>query len=301
MTRFSSVPVLVSLLLHGASGANVSCAVVGKAYNDSSVRVPSYLADAAACQAQCAAQPSCTVFTYYSNKQACWTLTENATAFDMPNASLAPFAISGPKSCNESRSEVGTVVTDGESSLVSGSGTERSIDMGKDSTNGSGGVPTWLWLLGAALLLVCCGGAGMYFMGDTKGEEKDKKKKKSKDRYAEVKNTRGVDIETPARVAPAGLPQMAPVPTISQPVPQGAPVQQQAFVQYVSTPLSPQNYAMQPQMQPVMPVQYAPVQQGYEYELPSQPRLSTTSAVSQIQGQMAAQPVYMMRQGYEQA
>merc|ERR1712014_86926 len=139
----------------------------------------------------------------------------------------------------------------------------------------------------------------MYYVSAPQGDEKDKKKKK-KDQYAEVKNTRGVDLEssnaTPAQVAPTGLPQMAPVPTISLPVPQGAPVQQpvqQAYVQYASTPLSPQHYAMQPQMQPLMPVQYMQVQQGYEYELPSQPRLSSMSALSS--------PVYMMPQGYEQA
>jgi len=307
MISFSSVPVLVSLLFYGASSANVSCAEEGKAYNDSSITVPSYLADAAACQAQCAAEPKCKVFTYYSNKQACWTQTENATLLDLPNASLAAFAISGPKICpgsqvDTSESVVATdddsssvsesaadgsksvVATDDDSSSVSESAADGSTDKLEDSTKPEGAFPPWVWLVGGAVLLIGVGGAGMYYISDPKHEQD------TKNMLNDASTTRGVALESadaPAstQATPAGLPRMVPVPTISLPVPQGAPVQQP--VQYVSGPLSP----MAPQV--LMPMQYMPVQQGYEYEMPNQPRPSTASSMQQM-------PVYRLSQGYEQ-
>lgn len=286
MISFSSVPVLVSLLFYGASSANVSCAEEGKAYNDSSITVPSYLADAAACQAQCAAEPKCKVFTYYSNKQACWTQTENATLLDLPNASLAAFAISGPKICPGSQVDTSesVVATDDDSSSVSESAADGSTDKLEDSTKPEGAFPPWVWLVGGAVLLIGVGGAGMYYISDPKHEQD------TKNMLNDASTTRGVALESadaPAstQATPAGLPRMVPVPTISLPVPQGAPVQQP--VQYVSGPLSP----MAPQV--LMPMQYMPVQQGYEYEMPNQPRPSTASSMQQM-------PVYRLSQGYEQ-
>lgn len=281
-----------------ASGANVSCAEVGKAYNDPNVSLPQeYVADEAACQAACAGDPTCEVFTYYSNKQACWKLTDKAVAFELTNVTLAAFAISGPKSCNETAGLKSTIdsvpangdvkiVTDNEKSSVSP--TESSTAVSKDVTVSSpepekGGIQLWVWLIGAAVLLICCGGAGMYLYSGDDEKSGGKTKKKKAD-----STKRGAAIEVASLTqaeasAPAGLPAMAPVPTISQclQVQQPQYVMQQPVQQY---------YLIPPQAQAQM---YAPVQQGYEYELPA-------GAMQQVQMQAPAQPTYIMPQGYEQ-
>jgi len=289
-----------------ASGANVSCGEVGKAYNDPNVSLPQeYVADEAACQAACAGDPTCKVFTYYTNKQACWKLTDKAVAFELTNATLAGFAISGPKSCNETAGVSGTVdsttvtsgdvsvVTDSESSSVSVNESSTAVSKGVDeSTPASksapekGGIPMWVWLIGAAVLLICCGGAGMYLLsdGDEKSGGKSKKKKAESTKRGAV-----IEAAQAAAPAPAGLPAMAPVPTISQCL----QVQQP---QYVMQQPAQQYYLIPPQAQAQM---YAPVQQGYEYELSSQASWQP-GAVQQMQMQAPAQPTYIMPQGYEQ-
>lgn len=272
-----------------AWGANVSCAEVGKAYNDSSVPLPQvYVAGEAACQAACAGDPTCKVFTYYKNTGGCWKMTDKAVVLELTNATLAKFAVSGPQSCNETATEAtggAITITDSESDTsVATKGVDVSTSKSEPKDKG-GGIPMWVWLMVAAALCILMAHLTVYFNSKTEIEDGGKTKKKEAE-----STTRGVAVdaaeaissaEAVAPLAPAGLPQMAPVPSFSQcqAVMQGGQVLQQApkgTMYFVQQPAQ-QHYQMQPQI-------YMPMQQGYEYELSNQAPLQPM----QMQGVFSA-------------
>jgi len=209
---------LASLAWTLAAGAEPRCAVLGKAFDDPNVTYPTLvLADAVACQASCAADPLCEVFTFYSNQGSCWHQTDKAKLITDLNSTLAQVSVIGPKSCNQTNTKAGGgifVIDDASSGKIFAAAS------GASETGGGSNVVGWI--LGAAAVAIVAGGTGLYFVNS---QSEPAKKSKAKTRAASVE-------ETPP------LPQMAPVATISQPMTQ---------VQYV---VAPQSYVAAPQIAP---------------------------------------------------
>ena len=72
-----------------------SCSNRGQAYQHATMKTPTYVADANACQYSCQTLSFCTRFTYYINSKGCWLLDDNVTTF------ASDMAISGPKACSK--------------------------------------------------------------------------------------------------------------------------------------------------------------------------------------------------------
>mmetsp|Transcript_57732 Transcript_57732/g.108183 ORF Transcript_57732/g.108183 Transcript_57732/m.108183 type:complete len:255 (+) Transcript_57732:54-818(+) len=83
-------------LLSVVRAAEPPCATKGVAYKDPAVARANggrpY--DALACQMYCAADPACSIFTYYQHNKACWLLGDKATV-----APVGTGAVSGPSDC----------------------------------------------------------------------------------------------------------------------------------------------------------------------------------------------------------
>mmetsp|Transcript_51238 Transcript_51238/g.120133 ORF Transcript_51238/g.120133 Transcript_51238/m.120133 type:complete len:467 (-) Transcript_51238:195-1595(-) len=70
-----------------------SCSNRGQAYRHATMKTPTYVADANACQYSCQTLSFCSRFTYYIDSKGCWLLDDNVTTF------ASDMAISGPKAC----------------------------------------------------------------------------------------------------------------------------------------------------------------------------------------------------------
>jgi len=228
---------LASLALTLVAGVEPPCAVLGKAFDDPNVTYPTLvLADATACQASCTADPSCEVFTFYSNTGSCWLQTNKAKLITDLNKSLAQVTVIGPKSCNATNTKAsGQIFVIDDAS--SGKSLSAAVTAHVASETGGGDSNILGWILGAAAVAIVAGGTGLYFVNS---QSEPAKKSKAKTRAASVEKT-------------PPMPQMAPVASISQPT---------AQVQYV---MAPQQHIAAPQLARAN-------SQGYEYEMPASPQ-----------------------------
>jgi len=288
-----------------AAGSEVPCALVGKFYNDSSNEsissLPSYLGDAVACQALCKATTACKVFTFYRDSGGCWLQSDEAVLVENKNATQS---VAGPKECPAKS------ITDADNASAGAGVLAReapSLEAAPEAeSSGGGGFPMWGWIAGGAVVALGAGATGMYVWDSEQTGKKGKSKTDKKNRGAKVEAA-VADAASGAQAQgalPAGLPQLAPVPSISQPVAAAPQAVRQATPQFA--PPIQQYYVQQPYMQ-------VPQQQGYEHEMPpltpgSYPTFSSFGALPagaipaqymQVQQQAPLQAMY--QQGYEQA
>lgn len=138
--------------------ANPACASFGWGYDDLNVQRVNgaFVADAATCQASCAAMVFCDTFTFYSDTGGCWLQGNNVTKITHKDA------ISGPKVCPEGSTATGatTVVTDSTPEAAA-----------------KGGFPWWGWVLiglgvagaGAAVACYFCSSESKKRKGSRRG------------------------------------------------------------------------------------------------------------------------------------
>ncbi|CAE8676022.1 unnamed protein product [Polarella glacialis] len=276
------------------------CSSYGIGYDDQNVKASSLMLDAADCQASCASNVLCSVFTFYNNSKECWLQGNDVKQISEKDA------ISGPAVCPGSAVKSAADINQQIAMDAAEINQQIAMDVANSTKNASepepcdptdyppSQVPVWTWVLGGLSVAGAAAGAAAYFSVSAAA------KKKRASRGVKMEPVTDAEAEVPLKAMGMGqLPQLAPVPAFASPVatyaaatyaapsmtytPTGSYAAPQAQYQYAQAPAQ---YAQDPQQvyyyNQGQPMQYEAVQgepQQVFYE-PQQPFYEPQQAVS---------------------